>query len=63
MEAAIMKIGTMPSRAYWLRGNKKLSEYTEGARITYKPQLVPGAKWDHGIITGWSREMPLVERH
>jgi len=62
MEAAIMKVGTQSSYAYWLRGTKKLSEYQIGDRIIFKPQLEKGAKWEHGKITGYSHEMPLVER-
>jgi len=62
MEAAIMKVGTFSSLSYWLRGRKKLSDYRIGDRITFKPQLEKGAKWEFGIITGWSWGMPLVDR-
>ncbi len=62
MIPAIMKIGTLSSGAYFIQGNKSLKEYEVGDRIKFKPQLVHGAKWEDGRITGFSKEMPLVER-
>ena len=56
-----MKVGTLSSGAYWVRGNKPLIQL-KGKRIKFKPQWIDGAKWEDGIITGFSLEMPLVER-
>ncbi len=62
MIPAIMKIGTLNSGAYYIKTNKPLLEYKVGQKIKFRPQLLHGAKWEEGIITGWSREMPLIER-
>ena len=62
MTPAIMKIGTMGSGAYWIRGNKPLKYHRVGDQIKFKPQLLHGAKWETGRITGFSIEMLWVER-
>jgi len=62
MIPVIMKVGTTSSGAYWIRTNKTLSKYKIGDKIKFKPQLINHAVWENGIITGWSQEMPLIER-
>lgn len=61
MTPAIMKVGTMPSYHYYLRGNKPLSRYATGEKVTFREQD-HGSRWETGRITGWSSDMPLVER-
>lgn len=61
MTPAIIKIGTMPSRHYFLRGPKSLSEYKTGERISFREQG-HGERWEAGRITGWKLDMPLVDR-
>jgi len=65
MIAAIMKIGTMPTGAYWIKERKNrhsLHDFCSGDRIAFKPQMVRHSQWEYGIITGWSKEIPLIER-
>lgn len=61
MIPVIMKIGTQSSYAYWIWGNKPLRDYTVGDHIKFKPQLLHGTKWEHGIIREIKIDMPVVE--
>ncbi|MFA6989995.1 MAG: hypothetical protein WC197_07995 [Candidatus Gastranaerophilaceae bacterium] len=60
MTAAYLKIGTMPLGLYFVRGNKGIRDYQEGDKITFRPQMIKNARWEHGIITQIEREIPFV---
>jgi len=61
MEAGILKIGTMPLGHYFIRGNKKLSDYAVNDKIVFREQKIPGI-WERGIIKEIIIDIPRIER-
>jgi len=59
---AVVKIGTLSSQGVFIRGIKPLNDYKTGDRITFMPCRNIGARWENGVITGWSGNLPLIER-
>ncbi len=51
---AILKIGTGPTAAFWLRGSKPVSEYITGDAVLYRRQTDPATyPWLAGIVSGF----------
>ena len=65
MIPAIIKPGTHPTLAVWLKGGKPIKNYVIGDKIIYRPQLEHGAVWIYGRVTGFcgleSDHIPLIE--
>jgi hypothetical protein len=66
MEAAIIKPGTHPSQAVFLRGKKPVRDYQIGDKIIYRVQgYGAGYPWHYGWITGFcgpeNDHIPMVD--
>ena len=68
MIEAILKVGTQPSLATWVWGNKKIEDYTINETIRFQIHE-PGRRpipyqWESGVITGFcgpEAAIPMVE--
>ena len=61
MNAGILKIGTMPLTHFFIRTNKKLSDYAPGDKITFREQE-HGAKWETGIVREIIVDVPRIDQ-
>ena len=63
MIPAILKIGTMPTRHYWVWGNKNIADYKPGDKIKFVEQKKNILRfWESGIVTDMVSAVPFIER-
>jgi hypothetical protein len=61
MNAGILKVGTMPMHHFFVRTDKRLSDYAPGDKITFREQEY-GSKWERGIVREIIIDIPRIER-
>lgn len=61
MNAGILKIGTMPTKHYWISTNKPISDYRPGDRIKFREQKTMGS-WERGIVREMQIDVPFIDR-